>query len=166
MKKDSKSSSESDSSSSDSDSDSESDSSSGSSSDESTKAAAKKSKSVAKSAKATVTKEDLSVTKKRRTDEQGASVPTAVHVNANDAIAEADGTQNGNGKNRGDGKKPRQPPARFQRIKMDKITFVDERLKDNSFDSRVSLLVPNDVPLLTSRRVLGRMTMALVLRAI
>ena len=36
------------------------------------------------------------------------------------------------------GKQPRKSNTPFQRIKIDGVTFADERLKDNSFAARVS----------------------------
>ncbi|KAI0707768.1 SRP40, C-terminal domain-containing protein, partial [Earliella scabrosa] len=46
---------------------------------------------------------------------------------------------NGNERNKGangEGKKPRKVNAPFQRIKPGQVSYVDERLKDNSFESR------------------------------
>ncbi|KAI0317576.1 SRP40, C-terminal domain-containing protein, partial [Amylostereum chailletii] len=40
-----------------------------------------------------------------------------------------------NGKQKG-GKLPRKTNTPFQRIKADKVVFVDEKLKDNTFESR------------------------------
>ncbi|KAI0664736.1 SRP40, C-terminal domain-containing protein [Cubamyces menziesii] len=93
-------------------------------------------------AKAEAGKDEVKVTKKRRTDEDGASVPTAVTHNAREsetpnksqsATPKPDGKHNGNEKN---GKKPRKSNTPFQRVKLEQVKFADERLKDNRFESR------------------------------
>ena len=127
------------SSSSESESDSDSESSSESSSDESKKPAPKTSKApTTQPAKSDVAKEEVSVAKKRRTNEDGASVPTAVHNNERDPATNETATENGRekGKN-GNGKPPRKTNTPFQRIKPGTVSFADARLKDNSFESRV-----------------------------
>ena len=129
LSKDSKASASSSSSSSDSESDSDS---SSSSSEESEKPVQKKVKPVP----AVAAKEIVSVTKKRRTDEEGASVPTAIHVNTVQESVKPNGAQNG-GKNK-NGNEKRKMNTPFQRVKVDQITYTDERLKDNRFESRVS----------------------------
>ena len=124
-------------SSSDSDSDSESDSDSDSSSEESIKAPAKTPKTPAR--------EGVSVTKKRKTDKQGTSVATAVISNTTAPSGSTTLKPSGNGKGNSDGnvngKKARKSNTPFQRIKVDQITFSDERLRDNRFDARVSAFV-------------------------
>lgn len=119
---------------SDSDSDSDSVTSAKSSANE---ASSKKAKAALKPAKGGASKEEVSVTKKRRTDEEGASVTTAVHINVENTTVKFNGAQNGTSKSSGDGKKPRKQNTPFQRIKAEQVTFQDERLKDNSFESRV-----------------------------
>lgn len=168
-------SSESDSSDSDSDSDPDSDSSS-SDEDEDDKPKQKKTKTPAKAAKVIeVSKEQVSVTKKRRTDKEGASVPTAVSVNVQnlDATPASSGDVNGNEKKRnGEGKKPRKANTPFQRVKADQVTFADPRLKDNRFESRVRRLAPtrmscgsrSDLDAMTREQL--RQIMVLVLRGI
>ncbi|KAI0672857.1 SRP40, C-terminal domain-containing protein, partial [Trametes maxima] len=42
-------------------------------------------------------------------------------------------------KNEKNGKKPRKSNTPFQRIKVDEVTYADERLKDNRFESRLAL---------------------------
>jgi hypothetical protein len=63
--------------------------------------------------------------KKRRANEEGTAITVAVTVKtlASDA--------------RG-GKASRTPNAPFQRVKAHAVSYYDERLKDNSFESRVS----------------------------
>ena len=127
------------SSSSESESDSDSESSSESSSGESKKPAPKTSKApTTQPAKSDVAKEEVSVAKKRRTNEDGASVPTAMHSNERDPATNETAPQNGRekGKN-GNGKPPRKTNTPFQRIKPGTVSFADARLKDNSFESRV-----------------------------
>ena len=73
---------------------------------------------------------DSKVTKKRKTN--GGSVPTA--------IADTEAKSNdGNGSNpTKDKTKPgRKSTVTFERIKTNKVVFADERLKDNTFESRV-----------------------------
>lgn len=67
------------------------------------------------------------VTKRRRLDEEGGSIPTAIIQQPK----AADLRQEMNGK--GQSRKTNMP---FSRIKVDEIKFVDERLKDNTFESR------------------------------
>ena len=85
-------------------------------------------------------KEEVSVTKKRRTDEEGTSVATAVVSNSITPSGSTTPKPSGNGKGNGDGngKKPRKSNTPFQRIKVGQIEFADERLRDNRFDARVS----------------------------
>ena len=52
----------------------------------------------------------------------------------------ANGDANGKGKGNGKGK-PRKSNTPFQRVKADGIEFVDDRLKDNTFESRVRLSI-------------------------
>ncbi|KAI0647414.1 SRP40, C-terminal domain-containing protein, partial [Trametes meyenii] len=45
----------------------------------------------------------------------------------------------GGQKNEKGGKKPRKSNTPFQRIKVDEVTYADERLKDNRFESRLAM---------------------------
>jgi hypothetical protein len=67
------------------------------------------------------------VTKRRRTDETGRSVTTS--------IIQQPKTSNPHRKGNGQGQ-PRKTNTPFSRIKVDEIKFADERLKDNTFESR------------------------------
>lgn len=67
------------------------------------------------------------VTKRRRTDETGSSVTTS--------IIQQPKTSNPHRKGNGQGQ-PRKTNTPFSRIKVDEIKFADERLKDNTFESR------------------------------
>jgi len=67
------------------------------------------------------------ITKKRRTDESGGSVPTSVLKQPK--------APNHHYKGKGSGQ-PRNSNTPFSRIKVDEIKFADERLKDNTFESR------------------------------
>ena len=80
--------------------------------------------------------------KRRRADEDGTAVVTAVvKVQIQKGNQDPKPTPNGNaqGKNKG----PRKSNTPFQRIKADEISFVDERLKDNSFAAKVRMLILN-----------------------
>ncbi|KAF9647617.1 hypothetical protein BDM02DRAFT_3145651 [Thelephora ganbajun] len=67
------------------------------------------------------------VTKRRRTDEMGNSVVTSIIQQPKRSYP----------RQKGDGKgPPRKTNAPFSRIKVDEIKFSDERLKDNTFESR------------------------------
>jgi len=70
------------------------------------------------------------VTKKRKTND--GSVPTA--------IAENDAKSNeesGSNPTKGKTKPGRKSNLPFERIKTDKVVYADDRLKDNTFESRV-----------------------------
>ena len=67
------------------------------------------------------------VTKRRRTDEAGSSVPTSI-VRQPKAF-------NPHRKENGKGQPPKTNTP-FSRIKVDEVKFTDERLKDNTFESR------------------------------
>lgn len=62
--------------------------------------------------------------KRRRTDEAGGSVTTSI-------VQHYDPRQRGNSRSQ-----PRKTNIPFSRIKVDGVRFADERLRDNSFDSR------------------------------
>ena len=63
--------------------------------------------------------------KKRRADEEGKAVVVATTTTVT-ALGDARGV-----------KAPRKLNAPFQRVKVDAVKFDDEKLKDNSFESRV-----------------------------
>lgn len=67
--------------------------------------------------------------KKRRTDERGSSVVTSVGYHH----SVSDFSQRRNGRNL-----PRKINTPFSRIKVGEIKFADERLKDNTFESRMA----------------------------
>lgn len=67
------------------------------------------------------------VSKRQRTDEAGSSIPTS--------IIRQPKASNPHQKGNGEGK-PRKANTPFSRIKVDEIRFEDERLKDNTFESR------------------------------
>ena len=67
------------------------------------------------------------VTKRRRMDESGSSVPTSVLQQPKAFNPH----KKGNGKGQ-----PRNSNTPFSRIKVDEVKFADERLKDNTFGSR------------------------------
>ena len=69
----------------------------------------------------------IAVTKRRRTDEAGSSIPASI-IRQPKAF---NPHRKGNGK--GQAPKTNTP---FSRIKVDEVKFTDERLKDNSFESR------------------------------
>jgi hypothetical protein len=76
--------------------------------------------------------------KKRRANEEGKAVVVATTITLV-------------GDTRG-GKASRKPNAPFQRVKVEAATYDDERLKDNSFESRVCPLsrVPLDETVLNA----------------
>ena len=73
---------------------------------------------------------DSKVTKKRKTKE--GSVPTAIAV-----IEAKSNEENGSNPTKAKTKPSRKPTVPFERIKTDKVIFANERLKDNTFESRV-----------------------------
>ena len=73
---------------------------------------------------------DSKVTKKRKTNE--GSVPTAIA----DTEAKSNDT-NGSNPTKSKTKPGRKSTMAFERIKTNKVVFADERLKDNTFESRV-----------------------------
>ena len=116
------------------------------------------------------------MTKRRRTGEDGASVPTAVAVNSAPAQGSSEDTTpqpsgSGSGKNKGEGKKPKKTNTPFQRVKAEQVTFADPRLKDNRFESRVrfrsNLYVvaqrTEDCCRARTRRIMGRVHRAISL---
>jgi hypothetical protein len=67
------------------------------------------------------------VTKRRRTDEAGSSIPASI-IRQPKAF---------NPRQKGDGKgQPPKTNTPFSRIKVDEVKFTDERLRDNTFKSR------------------------------
>jgi hypothetical protein len=64
--------------------------------------------------------------KKRRANEEGKAVIVATTATVTTLV----------GKTRG-GKASRKPNAPFQRVKVEAVKIDDEKLKDNSFESRV-----------------------------
>lgn len=73
---------------------------------------------------------DSKVTKRRKTNE--GSVPTAI---ANIEAKSNEG--NGSDHTKGKTKPGRKSAVQFERIKANTVVFADERLKDNTFESRV-----------------------------
>ena len=69
------------------------------------------------------------VTKRRRTDEAGSSVATSIIQQPKPLRPHQNGDSKG---------KPRKTGTPFSRIAVDKIKFADERLKDNTFGSRMA----------------------------
>ena len=86
----------------------------------------------AKDVKPTTQQPEETATKKRRTNEGGDAVVTAT-ASASREVSQT--PAKGNDKKKG--KQPREQGERFSRIKIDKVTFADERLRDNRFESRV-----------------------------
>ncbi len=70
---------------------------------------------------------EVRVTKKRRTNEEGKAVVVATTTTTVTTLV---------GNARG-GKASRKLNAPFQRVKVDAVKYYDEKLKDNSFESRV-----------------------------
>jgi len=64
--------------------------------------------------------------KKRRADEEGKAIVVATTTTVTTLV----------GNTRG-GKASRKPNTPFQRVKVEAVEYDDERLKDNSFESRV-----------------------------
>ena len=65
-------------------------------------------------------------TKKRRANEEGKAVVIATKTTVTTLVGNARG-----------GKTSRKPNAPFQRVKVDPVKYFDEKLKNNSFESRV-----------------------------
>ncbi len=70
-------------------------------------------------------------TKKRRANEEGKAVVVATKPTVTTLV--------GNGRG---GKTSRKPNTPFQRVKVDAVKYFDEKLKDNSFESRVCPVSP------------------------
>ncbi len=90
---------------------------------------------------------EVKVTKKRKTSESGAAVVTATTTIPDD-IEEADDMTYGTAWNGKGKKQPRKSNAPFQRIKAKEVDFADERLKDNSFESKVYCICQITAPYL------------------